>query len=110
MLSDEQIRRESESRFYLSRRSEEEKDRLMMEILERFSEPNNKFPPERMDELYLLIRKLKDCAYIRCGVDGSLDETYKTTDSGKAYLKSLQNVVNRCCSGDGCLTFIRVSG
>ena len=34
MLSDEQIRRESRSRIYLSQRTEEEKDRLKMEILE----------------------------------------------------------------------------
>ncbi len=101
-LSNEQIRRKSESRFYLSQRSEEEKDRLMMEILERFSEPGNMSPPERMDEQYLLIRKFKDCAYIRYGVDGSLDETYKTTDSGKAYLRSFKNVIDRCCSEDGC--------
>ena len=50
MLSDEQIRRESRSRIYLSQKSEDEKDRLEMEILERFSKPNNRFPPEQMDD------------------------------------------------------------
>lgn len=109
MLSNEQIRRESLSRFYLSQRSDEEKDMLMMEILERFSEPGNRFPPERMDELYLLIRKLRDCAYIGCGVDGALDETYRTTDSGMAYLRSLRKVIGRCRSGDGFSASIRVS-
>ncbi len=109
MLSDEQIRRESISRFYLSRRSEGEKDRLMAEILERFSEPGNRFPPERMDEMYLLIRKLRDCAYIGCGVDGSLDETFRTTDSGMAYLRSLKKIINRCCIEVGYLVSIRVS-
>lgn len=109
MLSDEQIRCESVSRIFLSQRSEEEKERLEMEILERFSTPNNRFPPEQMDRLYLLIRKLKDCAYIRCGVNSNLEETYKTTDSGMAYLRMLRKVVNRCNSRDGCLTYIRAS-
>lgn len=95
MLSDEQIRRESRSRIYLSQKTEDEKDELEMKILERFSKPNNTFQPEQMDNMYLLIRKLKDCAYIRCGVNENLEETYKTTDSGMAYLKLLQKVVNR---------------
>ena len=101
MLSDEQIRRESRSRIYLSQKSEDEKDRFEMEILERFSKPNNRFPPEQMDDLCLLIRKLRDCAYIRCGVNKDLEETYKTTDSGMDYLRRLGRVVNRCGSGDG---------
>lgn len=54
-----------------------------------------------MDDLYLLIRKLRDCAYIRCGVNKDLEETYKTTDSGMDYLRRLERVVNRCGSGDG---------
>ena len=107
MLSDEQIGRESKSRIYLSKRSEEEKERLEMEILEKFSNPGNKFQPEQMDNLYLLIRKLKDCSYIRCGINKNLEETYKTTDSGMAYLKSLQKVVNRCGFGDGHLICIQ---
>ena len=95
MLSDEQIRRESKSRIYLSQKTEEEKDRLEREILECFSETDREFKEEKMDDLYLLIRKLKDCAYIRCGIDANLKETYKTTDSGKARLKILRKVVNR---------------
>ena len=95
MLSNEQIRCESKSRIYLSQRTEEEKDRLEKEILDCFSKPNGKFEEEKMDDLYLLIRKLIDCAYIRCSIDSNLRVTYKTTDSGKARLKVLRNVVNR---------------
>lgn len=91
MLSNGQIRRESKSRIFLSQRTEDEKDRLEMEILEYLSEPNRGFDDERMDDLYLLIRKLGDCAYIGCGVDADLKETYRTTDSGKAYLERLRN-------------------
>lgn len=90
MLSYEQIRRESWSRIYLGQRTEEEKTRLEMEILEYLSEPNGGFEEERMDELYLLIRKLGDCAYIGCGIDADLRETYRTTDPGRAYLESLR--------------------
>lgn len=92
MLSVKQISRESKSRIYLSQKSQEEKDVLMAQILVEFSKNDGGFPSDRMDELYLLIRKLKDCAYLRCGVDSALRETYRTTDSGKVFLKSLQRV------------------
>ncbi len=98
MLSDEQIRRESVSRIYLSQRTEEEKERLEMEILEGFSEPGNMFRPDQMDDMYLLIRKLRDCGYIKCGVDRSLEQTYRTTDPGMARLKLLRRMIGRCGS------------
>lgn len=100
MLSDEQIRRESTSRIYLSQRTEEEKDRLEMEILERFSIPGNTFQPGRMDDMHLLITKLRDCGFISCGIDGSLERTYRTTEPGMARLRLLQKTMDRCGSED----------
>lgn len=90
-MDESTIRKCARSRVFLSQRTEDEKDRLEMEILEYLSEPNKGFDDERMDDLYLLIRKLGDCAYIGCGVDADLRETYRTTDSGKAYLERLRN-------------------
>lgn len=95
MLSDEQIRREAVSRIFLSQRSEEEKDRLEAEVLEMFTTPGNDFSPSEMDEYHLLITRLTDCGYIGCGVDRNLEETYKTTDSGRRHLAYLREMLGR---------------
>ena len=95
MLSDARIRRESASRLFLSKLSEDEKTELEIEILGRFSEPGGGFPLERMDGLHLLIRRLGDCGYLRCGVNGDLEETYGITESGMAHLRYLKSAVNR---------------
>lgn len=99
-MSDEQIRREAVSRIFLSQRSEEEKDRLEAEILEMFTTPGNGFSPSEMDEYHLLITRLADCGYIGCGMDWNLEETYRTTDSGRGHLTHLREMLGRTCLSD----------
>ena len=100
MLSDEQIRREAVSRIFLSQRSEEEKSRLEAEILEKFTTPGNGFSPSEMDEHHLLITRLADCGYIGFGVDRNLEETYRTTDSGRKHLAYLREMLGRSHPSD----------
>lgn len=89
MMGDDGLSREVKSHIFLSNCTSEQKFTIECRILEAYDggEPLSK---DELDKYYILIKSLKDSTYLRCGISPELDETFKTTKSGKNYLKTIR--------------------
>lgn len=89
MTEDDRMLRETRSRIFLGSCTDDQRFAIECRILEAYDR-GSPLTNEEFDRYYFLIKSLKDSTYLRCGISPDLDETFKTTRSGRNYLRTIR--------------------
>ena len=84
------LEREARSRVYLSKCTSGDLFSIECRILDSFN-GGKPLTDEELINYDVMIKSLKDSTYLRCGINPEIKETFKTTFSGKRYLKTFRN-------------------
>ena len=88
MMGNDRLQRQVRSQIFLSGCNSDQKFAIERRILEAY-DGGVPLTDEEFDRYWLLIGSLKDSTYLSCGITPGLDETFRTTASGRNYLRTI---------------------